>query len=108
MGTTCVRQIRTMSEYGDRPRDFFILNHPTLQANPSFIETRGLSRQYRVGPAEIRALTDVNLRVQQGQFVAVLGVSGSGKSTLLHLLGGLDTPNAGSVWVDNCDLAAMG
>ena len=78
-----------------------------MQATQSFIQTRGLSRQYRVGPAEIHALADVNLRVDQGQFVAVLGVSGSGKSTLLHLLGGLDTPNAGSVWVDDRDLAAM-
>jgi ABC-type lipoprotein export system ATPase subunit len=83
-----------------------ISNFPTLQAT-SFIETRGLSRQYRVGPAEIRALADVNLLVERGQFVAVLGVSGSGKSTLLHLLGGLDTPNAGSVWVENCDLATL-
>ena len=73
----------------------------------SFIETRGLTRRYRVGPAEIRALADVNLQVEQGQFVAVLGVSGSGKSTLLHLLGGLDTPDAGSVRVDDRDLAAM-
>jgi ABC-type lipoprotein export system ATPase subunit len=78
-----------------------------LPASSSFIETRGLSRQYRVGPAEIRALSDVDLHVEQGQFVAVLGVSGSGKSTLLHLLGGLDTPNAGSVWVDHRDLATM-
>ena len=77
----------------------------TLQQN--FIETCGLSRQYRVGPTEIRALTDVNLRVPEGQFVAVLGVSGSGKSTLLHLLGGLDSPNAGSVRVNDQDLSAM-
>jgi len=83
------------------------LNLSTLQEPSSFIETRGLSRQYRVGPAEIRALADVNLRVQKGHFVAVLGVSGSGKSTLLHLLGGLDTPNAGSVWVDDRDLATL-
>ena len=74
----------------------------------SFIETRGLTRRYRVGPAEVHALADVNLQVEKGQFVAVLGVSGSGKSTLLHLLGGLDTPDAGSVRVDDRDLAAMG
>ena len=84
------------------------MNHSILQTTSAFIETRGLSRRYRVGPAEIQALADVNLHVEQGQFVVVLGVSGSGKSTLLHLLGGLDTPNAGSVWVDNRDLAAMG
>jgi putative ABC transport system ATP-binding protein len=86
---------------------YLIPNTDAKKVNSSFIETRDLSRNYRMGPAEIRALTDVNLSVQLGQFVAVLGVSGSGKSTLLHLLGGLDSPNAGSVWVDNCDLATM-
>ena len=72
-----------------------------------FIETNALSRRYQVGPAEIRALADVDLHVQKGEFVAILGVSGSGKSTLLHLLGGLDTPDAGSVRVGDRDLAAM-
>ncbi len=85
----------------------FSVSTAILPATSTFIETRGLSRHYRVGPAEIRALADVNLRVERGQFVAVLGVSGSGKSTLLHLLGGLDTPNAGSVWVDDRDLATL-
>jgi putative ABC transport system ATP-binding protein len=77
------------------------------QNNHSFIETRGLSRHYRVGPAEIHALRDVDLQVEKGQFVAVLGVSGSGKSTLLHILGGLDTPNNGAVWIEQRELTAM-
>ncbi len=68
------------------------------------IEARDLSRQYRVGPATVRALDEVNLRIADGEFLAVLGVSGSGKSTLLHLLGGLDSPSSGSVTVDGRDL----
>jgi ABC-type lipoprotein export system ATPase subunit len=78
-----------------------------LENDRSFIETRGLSRHYRVGPAEIHALREVHLQIEQGQFVAVLGVSGSGKSTLLHILGGLDTPDEGSVWVQQQELTAL-
>ena len=52
-------------------------------------------------------MRDVNLQVQRGQFVAVLGVSGSGKSTLLHILGGLDTPDEGAVWVQQRELTAL-
>jgi len=72
-----------------------------------FIETRGLVRAYRVGPATVRALDGVDLRVRRGEFLAVLGVSGSGKSTFLHLLGGLETPTAGSVLVAGRDLAGL-
>jgi ABC-type lipoprotein export system ATPase subunit len=52
-------------------------------------------------------LREVNLQVQRGQFVAILGVSGSGKSTLLHILGGLDTPDEGAVWVEGQELNAL-
>jgi ABC-type lipoprotein export system ATPase subunit len=89
------------------PRVAEIGNPEPYQVNTPFIETRGLSRRYRVGPAEIQALVDFNMDVRQGEFVAVLGVSGSGKSTLLHLLGGLETPDAGSVRIDSADLASM-
>jgi putative ABC transport system ATP-binding protein len=78
-----------------------------LENSHTFIETRGLSRHYRVGPTEIHALRDVSLQIEQGQFVSVLGVSGSGKSTLLHILGGLDTPDEGAVWVQQQELTAL-
>lgn len=78
---------------------------PTSDA--PFIVTRSLVREHRVGPATVRALDGVDLEARRGEFLAVLGVSGSGKSTLLHLLGGLDTPTAGSVIVAGRDLAAM-
>jgi putative ABC transport system ATP-binding protein len=64
-------------------------------------------REYRVGPAIVRALGGVDLTVQGGEALAVLGVSGSGKSTLLHLLGALDTPTAGSVCVGGRNLAEL-
>ena len=73
----------------------------------AFVETRGLIREYRVGPSTVRALDNLDLDVRRGEFLAVLGVSGSGKSTLLHLLGGLDTPTSGSVLVDGRDLATF-
>jgi putative ABC transport system ATP-binding protein len=72
-----------------------------------FLETCRLTREYRVGPAMVRALSGVDLQVHRGEFLAVLGVSGSGKSTLLHLLGGLDTPTGGTVRVDGRDLAVL-
>jgi putative ABC transport system ATP-binding protein len=76
-------------------------------ASETFVEARGLSREYRMGPSTVRALHEVNLDVGRGEFLAVLGVSGSGKSTLLHLLGGLDTPTAGDVLVDGRDLGTF-
>ncbi len=73
----------------------------------TFVETRGLTRQYCMGPSIVRAVDGLDLDVKRGEFVAVLGVSGSGKSTLLHLLGGLDTPTSGSIRVGGRDLASL-
>ncbi|MGD8394287.1 MAG: ABC transporter ATP-binding protein [Candidatus Eiseniibacteriota bacterium] len=72
-----------------------------------FIETRELSRYYRRGPHEVRALDGVDLAIERGTCVGLIGASGSGKSTLLNLLGGLDTPTAGAVSVDGVELGAL-
>ncbi len=76
-------------------------------ATPPFLETHSLSRTYRVGDVRVAALVDVTLAVAEGRFVAVTGASGSGKSTLLNLLGGLDTPSAGTIEVGGALVSAM-
>jgi putative ABC transport system ATP-binding protein len=64
-------------------------------------------KRYGSGPAEVRALTNVNLTVERGEFVAVMGPSGSGKSSLLHLAGGLERPSAGRVIVGGTDIDTL-
>jgi putative ABC transport system ATP-binding protein len=71
------------------------------------IEIRNLTRIYHVGAADVRALDGVDLDIAAGEVVAVVGVSGSGKSTLLHLIGGLDTPTAGTIRVRGWDLHGL-
>lgn len=66
-----------------------------------------LCRCYGDGAAQVKALEDVSFTVEKGEFVAIMGPSGSGKSTLMHLLGGVDRPNSGHVWVQGTDLYSL-
>jgi putative ABC transport system ATP-binding protein len=71
------------------------------------LQTRNLKKYYGEEPNIIRAVDDVDLSVNKGEFVAIVGNSGSGKSTLLHMIGGLDVPTAGSVVVREKELSRM-
>lgn len=73
----------------------------------AFIEATGLSKSYRMGGRIIRVLRDLDLAVEKGEMVAVVGASGVGKTTLLHLLGGLDRTDAGSIRIGETDLRAL-
>lgn len=70
----------------------------------SILSTSHLTKEYGHGPNIVKALDDVNISIERGEFVAVIGTSGSGKSTLLNMLGGLDRPTSGSVKVDKFQL----
>ncbi|OBF79508.1 ABC transporter ATP-binding protein [Mycobacterium sp. 852002-51163_SCH5372311] len=72
------------------------------------VELRDVVRQYRVGGQSVRALDNVNLRLDGGQFVSIVGPSGAGKSTLLHLLGALDSPDSGSITFDGREIGRLG
>lgn len=69
------------------------------------IRTEHLSKIYHLGDRQVHALQDVNLTVANGEMISIVGTSGSGKSTLLHLLGTLDTPTEGKVWIAGKDLS---
>ena len=71
------------------------------------LETNGLKKYYGQAESLVKALDGVNLKVEQGEFVSIVGTSGSGKSTLLHMLGGLDYPTQGSVVVDGKDISGL-
>lgn len=66
-----------------------------------------LGMTYTEGPNDVEVLSNINLNIEEGERIAIIGASGSGKSTLLHLLGGLDLPTTGSVWVDGQELSRM-
>lgn len=77
------------------------------EANMELLRIEHLTKVYGSGENEVRALDDISFSVPKGQFLAIIGPSGSGKSTLLHILGGVDRPTSGTVWVDGQDVYAQ-
>lgn len=69
------------------------------------VRTENLSKTYGSGENLVKAIDNVNLKIEKGEFIAIVGPSGSGKSTLLHLLGGVDNPSSGKIFIDGNDIS---
>jgi len=77
-----------------------------VQPEP-LIRIAGLSKQYKMGGETVHALSDIEVRIKHGDFVAIIGPSGSGKSTLMNVIGCLDSPTAGSYWLDGEEVSRL-
>ena len=73
----------------------------------AFVKFENVKKIYKTGEVEIPALHDVNFEIEKGEFVSLMGASGSGKSTLLYLIGGLDKPTNGEVYINDEDINKM-
>ena len=73
----------------------------------ALLRVEGVSRIFRMGEVEVPALSDVDLTIDRGEFLVILGPSGSGKSTLLNMIGGMDLPTTGHVWYHHTDLSGL-
>jgi putative ABC transport system ATP-binding protein len=71
------------------------------------VRTKGLKKAYLMGKTEVHALNDVKLDIRRGEYVSIMGPSGSGKSTLFNMIGGLDKPSEGTVFIDEVDMAQL-
>ncbi len=71
------------------------------------LRTENLTKTYGMGDTKVTALNNLNLKISKGEFVSIIGASGSGKSTLLHMLGGVDQPTKGKIYIDDIDISSM-
>lgn len=71
------------------------------------LETKGLKKIYGIGETKVSALNDIDLVAERGEFIAIVGSSGSGKTTLLNMIGGLDVPTDGEIWMDGKELQKL-
>ena len=73
----------------------------------SILKIENISKYYGIGDSEVKALDNVSLEIQEGEFIAITGTSGSGKSTLLHIIGSVDKPTSGKILIEGQDIYAM-
>jgi len=78
-----------------------------VMERPSIVRTKNVTKVYIMGKEEVHALRGITLNVEQGEYVSIMGPSGSGKTTLFNMVGGLDKPTSGSVYIDEVDVAQL-
>ncbi|MGQ9597156.1 MAG: ABC transporter ATP-binding protein [Thermoproteota archaeon] len=78
-----------------------------MEESPIIVNVKELTKNYALRSGVIRALKGINLEVRRGEYISIMGPSGSGKTTLFNMIGGLDRPTSGSVYIDQIDLAQM-
>ena len=71
------------------------------------VETEDLAKYYQMGPVTVKALDGVDLRIKRGEYISIMGPSGSGKTTLFNMIGGIDRPTRGRVYIDGVDIARL-
>src|SRR5919106_3382801 len=76
-------------------------------AHEYIVRTKGLAKEYTMGGQTLRALRGIDLDIRRGEYISLMGPSGSGKSTLFNMIGGLDKPTEGSVFIDEVDMAQL-
>ncbi|PJF25459.1 MAG: hypothetical protein CUN53_12695, partial [Phototrophicales bacterium] len=79
----------------------------TPPARKVVIDIRGITKSYKMGDIEVHALRGVDLKIEEGEFVSIMGPSGSGKSTLMNILGALDQPTSGTFMLDGVDVSRL-
>ena len=87
--------------------DNSVKNNKGAAEMPAIIESIDLSKSYAMGKVEVEVLKNINIRIDEGEFVSIMGPSGSGKSTLLYLIGGLDKPSSGRIRIKGRELDGM-
>ena len=80
---------------------------PNSQPKPEIIRLENIFKVYNMGETEVRALNDINLTIQEGEYCSIMGPSGSGKSTAMNIIGCLDRPSSGNYYLDNINVAQM-